>query len=842
VLARLDPADQARMRHVLVQMVRPGEGTEDTRQVATRAQLHPDDWPLVVRLADANTRLVVTGHDEAAEQDTAELVHETLIRHWQPLRDWINADRAFRLWQNGLRQAMGEWERTGRDDGALLAGARLAEAEERIAADAGRVSEAEVRYVQASVGRRDAEAAERERQRRSRARIRRNVLFGSLLATSAVIVLTALVVVAVVALETNLVASQLAESRALAQNARDVVASGDAELGALLALTALPADFAVPDRPFSAEAEAALIFALTQYSDRRVFAAPSGEITAAAAAGPDHLVLGSSDGRLWLADIDTGAEERVLSERGYDVTSVGAYGTGLIAVGRANGSVTVFADNRKPILIAEHRSPVDLVSFAANGTALLVRSTAAGPSVRPNRVTLHRGSLFELTDALSDERAEIALTHDGSLFGYQAGDRIVVVDPSSGAALPHLDGAGSYSSDPFSLSDGGRLAAFGDWQGAGQVIDLTKGGLPRAFSPTLTFRSSMQSAISRDGQFVIFAARRGKISILQLDDSTQESPVEASEIAAVGGTVVLSAQYPQSFIPNIAMSASGDQVAIGLEGGAIALLQGLTNAAMGGRVQERRFQLHLQPDLHSLTFLGEERLLAVGGIAVVLYTGSSPPSVFTPISPTVDPEVDEDIFAAFARSERGQRWRQLTKDDELNKIATGTESERYLANIAKTGDVVVTERATGNRVSRIDTEGLRVFAMSILPGERELALGLSDRTLRIVDLRTGTTLLETETGYAPAQTFAFDPMTKSLLAFTFESQIFEDVIEVSLDFRRCEGLLAYGESLLRRQLTEDERAIFGLSEQNDTSYFSSFYARFRKAALSHFRSRPVECE
>ena len=152
VLARLDPADQARMRHVLVQMVRPGEGTEDTRQVATRDQLRPDDWPLVMRLADADTRLVVTGHDQTTDQDTAELVHETLIRHWQPLRDWLNADRAFRLWQNGLRQAMAEWGRTGQDDGALLAGARLAEAEEYLATDDKRLASKEVAYVAASRG------------------------------------------------------------------------------------------------------------------------------------------------------------------------------------------------------------------------------------------------------------------------------------------------------------------------------------------------------------------------------------------------------------------------------------------------------------------------------------------------------------------------------------------------------------------------------------------------------------------------------------------------------------------------------------------------------------------
>jgi len=192
VLARLDPADQARMRHVLVQMVRPGEGTEDTRQVATRDQLSPDDWPLVVRLADADTRLVVTGHDQTTDQDTAELVHEALIRYWSPLREWINEDRAFRLWQNGLRQAMGEWERTGRDDGALLAGARLAEAGERIGSDSGRIGEAEVRYVQASVGRRDAEAAERERSQHERQRLQRRLTLGLASFLSVALILSAL--------------------------------------------------------------------------------------------------------------------------------------------------------------------------------------------------------------------------------------------------------------------------------------------------------------------------------------------------------------------------------------------------------------------------------------------------------------------------------------------------------------------------------------------------------------------------------------------------------------------------------------------------------------------------
>lgn len=149
VYAIFTSADQERVRHVLVQMVRPGEGTADTRQVATRTQLRPENWPLISRLADE--RLVVTGHDAARDEDTAEIIHEALIQHWQPLREWLREDRAFRLWQNGLRQALAEWERTGRDDNALLGGIRLAEAKERLQLQRERLTDAESEYIGTSV-------------------------------------------------------------------------------------------------------------------------------------------------------------------------------------------------------------------------------------------------------------------------------------------------------------------------------------------------------------------------------------------------------------------------------------------------------------------------------------------------------------------------------------------------------------------------------------------------------------------------------------------------------------------------------------------------------------------
>jgi tetratricopeptide (TPR) repeat protein len=112
-----DANERERVRHVLVQMVRPGEGTEDTRQVTTRDQVRPENWALVTCLADK--RLVVTSHDEATNQDTAEIIHEALIRHWQPLREWLDADRDNLRLLARLDAAAKHWESQGEAAGLL---------------------------------------------------------------------------------------------------------------------------------------------------------------------------------------------------------------------------------------------------------------------------------------------------------------------------------------------------------------------------------------------------------------------------------------------------------------------------------------------------------------------------------------------------------------------------------------------------------------------------------------------------------------------------------------------------------------------------------------------------
>ena len=168
--SELSPEQQEQVRRIFVQLVRPGEGTEDTRRLATKDELGEARWSLVTELADK--RLVVTSRN-AAEQETVEMVHEALIRNWSQLREWMAKDRLFRAWQERLRAAMHQWEETQRDEGALLRGVSLAEAEEKLKERREELSPAEQNFIQQSI-----ELCDRLR-REEKARRQRGIVGGS---------------------------------------------------------------------------------------------------------------------------------------------------------------------------------------------------------------------------------------------------------------------------------------------------------------------------------------------------------------------------------------------------------------------------------------------------------------------------------------------------------------------------------------------------------------------------------------------------------------------------------------------------------------------------------------
>ncbi|NJR72866.1 MAG: WD40 repeat domain-containing protein, partial [Scytonema sp. CRU_2_7] len=163
VLKNLSEEEKQQAERVFIQLVRPGEGTEDTRRVATRNEVGNENWGLVQRLADA--RLLVTGWDEIEKIETVEIVHEALIREWRTLRKWIEANREFRIWQERLKQEMRDWENSDRNPEALLQGTRLAVAEDWYKQRRDELTPRARRFINASIKWRK---QEQQKQRRSR--------------------------------------------------------------------------------------------------------------------------------------------------------------------------------------------------------------------------------------------------------------------------------------------------------------------------------------------------------------------------------------------------------------------------------------------------------------------------------------------------------------------------------------------------------------------------------------------------------------------------------------------------------------------------------------------------
>src|SRR5258708_32715059 len=107
---------------------------QDTRRRVPKADLlllgvRQEVEQVLARLA--SSRLIATGRE--GEEVFVEISHEALIREWVRLREWLNHNREELVAQRRLRQAAEEWDALGRDAGALLRGARLAQGEEWLA-------------------------------------------------------------------------------------------------------------------------------------------------------------------------------------------------------------------------------------------------------------------------------------------------------------------------------------------------------------------------------------------------------------------------------------------------------------------------------------------------------------------------------------------------------------------------------------------------------------------------------------------------------------------------------------------------------------------------------------
>ncbi len=162
VYQALPPTEQVQMQEIFIQLVQPSDHTPDIRRMVLRTELVVDHWPLVQKLI--HTRLIVA-RNNIAETEAIEVIHEVLIRVWPRWQQWLARDRDFRSWQERLRLLAKQWEVTGHDQGGLLRGALLTEAEYWTKNHASSLSQAEQIFVNLSLAQRD-EALQAEQTQR----------------------------------------------------------------------------------------------------------------------------------------------------------------------------------------------------------------------------------------------------------------------------------------------------------------------------------------------------------------------------------------------------------------------------------------------------------------------------------------------------------------------------------------------------------------------------------------------------------------------------------------------------------------------------------------------------
>lgn len=151
------PEQQAVARQLFLRLVVIGEGTnaEATRRRA--------DWEELINVGDdralmedvINTfsqyRLLTLDRDPITRAPTVQLAHESLIRVWQRLREWIADNRGDLRLRQQLNIAAKEWQNSGNDRSFMATGARLVQFEElQTRADVA-LGNLEKQYVEQSV-------------------------------------------------------------------------------------------------------------------------------------------------------------------------------------------------------------------------------------------------------------------------------------------------------------------------------------------------------------------------------------------------------------------------------------------------------------------------------------------------------------------------------------------------------------------------------------------------------------------------------------------------------------------------------------------------------------------
>ena len=145
----------------------PREG-EPVRRRIPQSRCADTEWRLIEMLSGEDWRLLVIGgmtREGAAEEPTAEIAHDVLLREWDTLKGWIEKEREFLAWKGEVEAARRQHETLPERDraGALLMGRSLVSAQSWLATRGDDIEPEERSFILASAAKERASQRARKR-------------------------------------------------------------------------------------------------------------------------------------------------------------------------------------------------------------------------------------------------------------------------------------------------------------------------------------------------------------------------------------------------------------------------------------------------------------------------------------------------------------------------------------------------------------------------------------------------------------------------------------------------------------------------------------------------------
>ncbi|TWV29527.1 helix-turn-helix domain-containing protein [Streptomyces misionensis] len=460
--ARLSAAQADRARKILLRLVTPGQGTQDTRRPADREELRTDGSSDTDEVLEQLVRARLVTVDGS----TVHLAHEAILTAWPRLRNWIDEARERLRVHRLLTEAARVWDALDRDPGALYRGVRLVTAEEVFDSPEaeGELTPLERDFLVSSVTARDRE--------------QRMAAVTTLRLRRLTVLLSVLLAVAVTAgliawnqyrsserrRQEAVTAQRTARSRELAAESSALLRN-DPDLASLLAVQAYRLD------P-TAEATASL-YAAAALPLRHRLTGHTAPVDAVVFAPGGRTVAGvGSDGRVRVWDAATGEVRAAFRASDGAVRAV-AY--------RPDGRLLAVTNTRGTLLLT------DLTKGRVRTTA--VRGRAEGPVVfAPGGRTVagvgYDGRI-RVWDAATGEVRAAFRASDGAVraVAYRPDGRVLAVANADGTIRLHDLSGGRTRAWTIShatvtsmaFSPDGRLLAVGDLDGSVRLTDTGTG-------------------------------------------------------------------------------------------------------------------------------------------------------------------------------------------------------------------------------------------------------------------------------------------------------------------------------------------------------------------------------